>query len=279
MPVSTDSPGLYRRSCGRLVVGQGGPGLHPGSGLDHPRMFDAIACAYDLLAANPERQRREGPFLERWAGSGTRILDLACGTGVHAALLAASAGRRITAVDLSPAMLARAREARPHPAITWLPGDMRAPPAGPFERVMILGNSLNLLPDRQAVAATLTALRGALMPEGRLLVQVVDPCHPRHQETRQVVKRGVMDGVDLTMVKTLVPQDGATLLSLAVYARHGDGAVSTGGEQAVLLDLDGEGLEALCVQAGFTALQRYGGLDGSPYAPGMSGDVVVDCRR
>ncbi len=166
-------------------------------------MFDAVACAYDLLAADPERLRREGPFLERWVGSAGSILDLACGTGVHAAFLAGGGHRRVTAVDLSPAMITRARTMRPHPGVTWLVGDMREPPRGPFDRAMILGNSLNLLPDHAAVATTLRAIRQILLPGGRLLVQVVNPEHPRHRQPRQIVRRGAGAGAEVTIIKDL----------------------------------------------------------------------------
>ena len=238
-------------------------------------MFDAVAAAYDLLAAAPERWRREGPFLERWVGAEARVLDLACGTGVHAAALAQGSGRRITAVDLSPAMIARATVTRAHPAITWMVGDMREPPAGPFDRAMILGNSLNLLPDRAAVRATLAAIRAVLVPGGRLLVQILNPRLPRHREARHVVKHGVSDGVALSIIKSLVPHDDATLLSLTVFSRHSEGGYSTGSEQAVLLDLEAGELDELCDNAGFSWREHFGGLDGTVFDAAESANVVM----
>ena len=49
--------------------------------------------------------------LASWAGvrAGERLLDVACGTGV-VAVTAARAGARVTALDLTPELLARARE-------------------------------------------------------------------------------------------------------------------------------------------------------------------------
>jgi SAM-dependent methyltransferase len=239
-------------------------------------MFDAVAIAYDLLAASPERWRREGPFLEKWLGSGTRILDLACGTGVHAHALAQGGGRLITAVDLSPAMIMRASAARPHPAITWLVGDMRHPPGGPFDRVMILGNSLNLLADRQEVRDTLAAIRTALGPGGRLLVQLLNPQLPLHREPRHMVKHGTVDGTAVSIVKSLVPHDQVTLLSLAVFARNADGQHTCRGEQATLLDLEAEELEELCENAGFSQRTRYGSLEAAFFDADSSTNVVVD---
>jgi ubiquinone/menaquinone biosynthesis C-methylase UbiE len=58
-------------------------------------------------------------------GAGTRVLDVACGSGVAAAE-AAARGAVATGVDFSPAMLAEARAA--HPVIEFVHGDAEALP-------------------------------------------------------------------------------------------------------------------------------------------------------
>jgi ubiquinone/menaquinone biosynthesis C-methylase UbiE len=59
------------------------------------------------------------------ARSGTRLLDVACGSGVAAAQ-AAALGARVTGVDFSPGMIGEAR--RRHPAIAFETGDAEALP-------------------------------------------------------------------------------------------------------------------------------------------------------
>lgn len=57
--------------------------------------------------SKPHGALRPSPWIERWLGllpSGARVLDLACGNGRHA-LLAASRGHRVLAVDRDPAAL------------------------------------------------------------------------------------------------------------------------------------------------------------------------------
>ncbi|MCL4218639.1 MAG: methyltransferase domain-containing protein, partial [Candidatus Hydrogenedentes bacterium] len=82
--------------------------------------FDLGARYYELFANAAGRVEREGPLLLRLLGNcpGTRVLDLACGTGMHALFLA-ERGARVHACDASGAMIAHARSVRSHANITY----------------------------------------------------------------------------------------------------------------------------------------------------------------
>jgi SAM-dependent methyltransferase len=107
------------------------------------------------------------------------VLELACGTGRLLLPLAAS-GARVTGVDLSPAMLAIAREkvtaAHLHERVRLVQGDMRTVDLDQRYGLVVIGlNSLMHL-DRQA--AQLEALQVAarhLAPGGRLVVDLFNP--------------------------------------------------------------------------------------------------------
>jgi ubiquinone/menaquinone biosynthesis C-methylase UbiE len=90
--------------------------------IDVPGEFDAVAASYDrLVAASPgyhanlarSARRMQLPgVLNDSGGAGLHLLDLGCGTGASTlALLAATPQARITAVDASAGMLAKARQA------------------------------------------------------------------------------------------------------------------------------------------------------------------------
>jgi ubiquinone/menaquinone biosynthesis C-methylase UbiE len=90
--------------------------------IDVPGEFDAVAASYDrLVAASPgyhanlarSARRMQLPgVLNGSGGAGLHLLDLGCGTGASTlALLAATPQARITAVDASAGMLAKARQA------------------------------------------------------------------------------------------------------------------------------------------------------------------------
>jgi SAM-dependent methyltransferase len=97
------------------------------------------------------------------------VADLGCGTG-SLALLAASAGHRVSGVDFAPRMLERAAEksAAAHLAVSWLVGDAAAPPlpAGAFD-VVLERHVLWALPDP---AAALAAWSRLLRPHGVLVL-------------------------------------------------------------------------------------------------------------
>ncbi|MFC4032697.1 class I SAM-dependent DNA methyltransferase [Streptomyces polygonati] len=71
--------------------------------------FDAIGDHYDEAFPHKEGQLAAGDWLAASLPAGSRVLDLGCGTGLPTARQLTDAGLRVTGVDLSPGMLARAR--------------------------------------------------------------------------------------------------------------------------------------------------------------------------
>ncbi|HXF74002.1 MAG TPA: class I SAM-dependent methyltransferase [Actinomycetota bacterium] len=96
-----------------------------------------------------------------------RVLDVGAGTGAMS-LLAAELGHEVTALDLSPAMLerARAKAAALGRPLTVVVGRSEEPPPGPFDAV-IERHVLWTLPDP---AGALEAWRRAVRPGGRLVL-------------------------------------------------------------------------------------------------------------
>ncbi len=166
--------------------------------------FDSIAKAYEALIDEPRRWAREAPLLRRLlaeAGDGThRILDQGCGTGFHALHLAREPGAQVTATDPSAAMLAVAQAKTGAEIVRWQQADAAHPPAGPFDLILLLGNTLALVDEVAPVfeAAARVAASGALF-----LVQQLDfEALQAKGEMRLEKQTG-----DLRIVKTLTPLD------------------------------------------------------------------------
>lgn len=114
-----------------------------------------------------------GQLLVRHAVPGRRVLDLACGTGTLATLLAAD-GWLVVGLDQSAAMLAvasaKADERQLGEQLVFVQGDMRAAhevvaPAS-IDLVTCTYDSLNYLLDADELAACFAAVAATLVPGG-----------------------------------------------------------------------------------------------------------------
>lgn len=75
--------------------------------------------------------------------TGVTILDAGCGTGALA-VAAAERGAKVTAIDLSPQLVAVARERLPkHLDVTFLSGDMLDPDLGKFDYVIAMDSIIH----------------------------------------------------------------------------------------------------------------------------------------
>ncbi len=120
-----------------------------------------------------------GPLIARLAGPGPkRILDATCGIGTQAIGLALK-GHAVTASDLSPTAVARARReaARFGVDMTFGTADLREVDrsvTGPFDLVVSLDNALPHLESDRDLRRALVAVRSLLGPDGLFLASVRD---------------------------------------------------------------------------------------------------------
>ncbi len=120
----------------------------------HPQSFDELAETFD------RRAELEGDAFGDWLLTvlperGGDALDLGCGPGRHAALLA-ERFEHVLAVDLSPAMIDVARRKRAAPNITYEVADL-ANVTGQFDLV-VTSATLHHVADLEAALAHITTL-------------------------------------------------------------------------------------------------------------------------
>jgi SAM-dependent methyltransferase len=127
----------------------------------------------EAVAAAPGEVR----FLWRALGlaKGSRVLDVACGTGRHAVRLARR-GASVLGVDVTPAYLAEARRAaRGLPNARFLRADMRrVSRRAEFDAAINLWTSFGYFEDPADDLKTLRAVARALKPGGLFLIDILD---------------------------------------------------------------------------------------------------------
>ena len=102
------------------------------------------------------------------------VLDIGCGTGTLACLLAAR-GLEVVAVDPAAASLGVARRKRGADGVRWLHADATALPPLQVDLVTMSGNVAQVFTADKEWTATLGAAREALRPGGRLVFESRDP--------------------------------------------------------------------------------------------------------
>lgn len=110
--------------------------------------------------------------------SESRILDLCCGTGRHALVLA-DLGFRVTGVDLSSVLLREARATDSGGRVQWIRSDMRDLPFAEYELegfdgVVNFFTSFGYFEEDNEQLKVLKQIRRALKPEGRFVIDYLN---------------------------------------------------------------------------------------------------------
>ncbi len=140
-------------------------------------LYDTLSEHYDRFVNWPERLAAEMPFLVQLLHSvkAQRVLDAACGTGMHSLALAAL-GYHVVGADLSTRMIGRARsnaaangrEVRFEVAGF---GGLHESVGGGYDALLCLGSSLPHVLEHADLKVALADFGACLRPQGLLLIQ------------------------------------------------------------------------------------------------------------
>ena len=224
------------------------------------------------------------------AGGGSTVLELGCGTG-RLTLPLARAGHRVIGVDLSPAMLERARTrlaAEPEEVrrrVTLLTGDARSadftPPSTP-DLVIAPFRVLQHFPSIEDQLRVLALARRVVRRGGRIIFDVFNPdfammTQDRTAEVEDVAERPLGDG---RMVRRTVRiaavhwVEQVSDVELIYHVRTGDHTERVVQAFPMRFFTPAE-LEHLAARAGLRIEETYGGFDRQPLTDGSPEIIVV----
>ncbi len=255
-------------------------------------MYEDFNADYDRFVDWQARLAAELPFIERQlqAVDARRVLDAACGTGMHALALARR-GYAVAGADLSAGMIERARAnaaavvagegMRVRFEVAGFGALAQAFGAGGFDALLCLGNSLPHLLSPEALAEALDDFAACLRPGGLLLVQNRNfdavLAGGERWMSPQAHREGDMERVFLRFYD--FEPDGRLTFNMVVLRRQG----AQGWEQRVrstrLWPMRQAELMPALEAAGFGELACWGNLAGEPFDLRDSGNLVVEGRR
>lgn len=242
--------------------------------------YDAWAPVYDEF--------NQGYLYERWTArllekaeeagvGGTRLLDIACGTGLSFIPML-DRGWTVTGCDISPAMLDIAR-GKVGDRAELLEADMRElPDLGEFDLIWAVNDPLNYLLDIEELEATFEGIRRNLAEDGIALFDVNTLNLYRTFFSKEVVVEG--EGGRLVWQGQLSPPDiSAGTFAEARFEAEGNEDLAAVHRQRHFTEA--EVLAALDV-AGLRRVAFFGEKDGD-LTPGLDEEVhtkaVYLCRR
>lgn len=224
---------------------------------------------------------------ERFGGP---VLDVGCGTG-RVAFHLAGCGLDVTGLDLSPAMLDRARQrVSHHPALsarlTWIEADVtRLALDGRYHLAVFAYNGFMHLLEPHAQIAALQNIARHLTPGGGLALDLSNPIEMfRADDTAALTVERIF--ADLQTGQTIMQQSVASLdrarqtLSVTwVYDRLApDGLVHRDLVPLQLRYTFAAEMRLLLAQAGFDQVQLYGDYDFNDYEEASPRLFVVAVR-
>ncbi len=262
--------------------------------LYNGRMYDAFSEDYDYFVNWPQRLEGELPFIERQLHraaqsvsqaaarpvQSVRVLDAACGTGMHVIALA-QRGFQADGADLSAGMIDKARRNAQAAGVT-----ARFEPLGfgelagafqDYDALLCLGNSLPHILGADDLNKALLDFAAVLRPGGLLLIQNRNFDQVMMRQERWMGPETHRQGDEERIFVRFYDfdPDGKITFNILTLYRQGGGAW----QQRVACTRLSPQLQSPLTQAleraGFENVIAYGGLAGMPFSPESSGNLVL----
>jgi len=262
-------------------------------------LYDALSDDYDRFVNWESRLAYEMPFIEgalREADA-RRVLDVACGTGMHAIELARRS-YKVVGTDLSALMIEQARENAAAAevearfvvagfgklaeklALSTVLSEVEGiveEGGGLFDAVLCLGNSLPHALGAEDLDNALVDFAAVLRPGGLLLVQNrnFDAVLARRERFMGPEAHREGDHEWLFVRFYDFNSDSTLTFNMLILRRDAEGKWSQQAESTELRPLTYSELVASLTTAGFTKIVCYGDMQGAPFDPENSSNLIT----
>ncbi|MGC4948034.1 class I SAM-dependent methyltransferase [Streptomyces sp. DT224] len=207
-----------------------------------------LATLYDPL--DPDRSDLDAYVRMTEEFGARRVLDIGCGTGVFALLLA-DRGKEVVGVDPAQASIDVARAKPGSERVRWICGDATALPPLRVDLVTMTANVAQAIADPGDWQATLRGAHEALRPRGRLAFETRVPARRAWEEWTREQSHSVteVDGIGAVETWVQVTEVTGPLVSFRwTYRLAADGQVLTSDStlrfrerEEIEADLDAQG--------------------------------------
>jgi len=254
-------------------------------------MYDQFAADYDRFVNWKGRLAFEMPLLEQLltplkaSGRVVRVLDAACGTGMHAIELARR-GYDASGADLSGPMIAQAAQ---NALAAGLEVRFEAAGFGQLastfgtgsqDALICLGNSLPHALTAEERAAALEDFFAVLKPGGRLIIQNRNFDKVLLAKERWMEPQSHHDGEEEWLFLRFYDYRVDGLIDFNIVTlRRGETGWTQNVRSTRLYPLTSDELLSGLIAAGFGQIQAYGSMDGRDYDPLTSDNLIVSAAR
>jgi len=256
-------------------------------------MYDQFASDYDRFVNWENRLAFEIPLIEKIlagvkssGGKPLKILDAACGTGMHALALA-KAGYRVSGADFSAEMIKKAKlnaksaqlalpfETTGFGALASVYGKTQ------FDALLCLGNSLPHLIEDAALMSALKDFYACLKPGGLLLIQNRNFDAVMAKKDRWMEAQAFQEGGEEWIFERFYDfnADGTIGFNIVNLHRKSNSGWSSEVVSTLLRPQLRDELKIKVSQAGFSQVESFGSLGGEIFDPQNSGNLILVARK
>ncbi len=241
-------------------------------------IFDDLTDVYEAMIDWPKRLANEEPFYRRLFDriEAKSVVDVACGTGRHAAMFH-SWGLRVEGADISPNMIDRARTTFGEPRnLTWtIRGfDERIEAPVAYDAAVCAGNSLALAADLGVAERAIGQMLAGVRTGGLVVIHLLNlwrlaegPC------LWQKCLRATLAQREVLITKGVHRWGNRGYVELIVAAVEGDDRIQS--ESAGLLAFDAPDLKRIVDQIGAASVGFFGDYRDGPFDREQSVDLIA----